>query len=209
MLKLKLQYSGHLIWRTNPLEKTWLVLRKIEGKRRRGRQRMRCLDSITDSVDMSWSKLREIVRDREAGVLQFKGSQRVRHDLVTQHRQHPPESTVTASHHQGIWSPWCTSDSSSDGTQSPLHLWLDRPRSPTKGLTESQKPVSGHKYHLLSLYCPLKHSVRNWGKKKILSRTSLVVLPLRLHIPNAEGLGSIPGQGTRARMLQPRARAAK
>ena len=78
-LKLKLQYFDHLMQRTDSLEKI-LMLVKIEGRRSRGQQRMRGLDSITDSMDMSLSKPRELVMEGKPGVLQSMGSQRVGHN---------------------------------------------------------------------------------------------------------------------------------
>ena len=79
MLKLKLQYFGHLMRRVDSLEKT-LMLGGIEGRKRRGQQRMRWLDGIIDLMNVSLSELQEMVMVGRPGVLQFMGSQRVRHD---------------------------------------------------------------------------------------------------------------------------------
>jgi len=86
MLKLKLQYFGHLMRRTDSLEKT-LTLGKIEGRRRRGQQRMKWLNGLTNSMDMGFSKLGEMVKDREVWHAAVHGSQRVRHDWGTEKQQ--------------------------------------------------------------------------------------------------------------------------
>ena len=86
MLKLKLQYFGHLTGTADSLEKSW-ILGKIEGRKRKGCQRMRWLDGITNGVTMNLGKLQETERDREAGVLQSTGSRRIRHNWVTEQKQ--------------------------------------------------------------------------------------------------------------------------
>ena len=97
ILKLKLLYFGHMMWRADSFEKT-LMFGKIEGRRRRGRQKMRWLDVIADSTDMSFSKLRELVMNREAGVLHFMGLQRVRDDWATKLNWTESQSTGWCQH---------------------------------------------------------------------------------------------------------------
>ena len=86
MLKPKLQYFGHLMQRTDSLEET-LILGEIEGRRRRGQQRMGWLDDITNSVDMNLNQFQEMVKDREVGMLQCMWLQSVGQDLATNQQQ--------------------------------------------------------------------------------------------------------------------------
>ena len=100
-LMLRLQYFGHLMRRADSLEKT-LMLGEIEGKRRRGWQRMRWLDGIMDPMDMSVHRLREMAKNREPGVLQSMGSQRVEQDLTTEQQGILQEDQALGSKHTGV-----------------------------------------------------------------------------------------------------------
>ena len=139
-LMLKLQNSGHLMRRTDLLEKT-LMLGKIEGRRKRGQQRMRLLDGISDSVDMSLSKLWEIVKDRVPGVVQSMGLQRVGHELVTE-QQHLLELTPQRCpfHNRGLE---CKSRKSRD-TGNKKQIWRGVQNEAEQRLTDLLRKHAGY-----------------------------------------------------------------
>ena len=139
-LMLKLQNSGHLMRRTDLLEKT-LMLGKIEGRRKRGQQRMRLLDGISDSVDMSLSKLWEIVKDRVPGVAQSMGLQRVGHELVTE-QQHLLELTPKRCpfHNRGLE---CKSRKSRD-TWNKKQIWRGVQNEAEQRLTDLLRKPAGY-----------------------------------------------------------------
>ena len=181
MLKLKLQYFGHLMQRVDSLEKT-LMLGGIGGRRRRGRQRMRWLDDITDSMDVSLGELWELVTNREAWRAVIHGATKSRTRLSdwTELNWGKGVESVKVSCH-----PW-------NDLQHSWQYWLSFSFGSGLENTKEDKQMWSWVY-ILAGPTNIKHNKKG---------TSLMVQWLRLYTPNAEGSSSIPSQGTRSHMPQ-------